>query len=180
VGEGRIYEILDKHQVPRRHQVDTAPLCTSKAELEELYINQGLTEEQIGCKLGAKRDKVHYLMKKYQIPARKRPGWHIDGYGYVKVVCKGHPRADHSGGVYEHILVMEKKLGRFILPWERIHHFDGNRANNNEANLQLMSAANHTLVTLMCANCPLRKRVRLLEFQVKRLNKALQYKLAEV
>ncbi len=57
--------------------------------------------------------------------------------GYWKILTPNHPRADSSGYVYEHVLVMEKKLGRLIIKGEIIHHIDGNRGNNEIENLFL-------------------------------------------
>jgi len=60
----------------------------------------------------------------------------INGYPIVK--APKHHRANNSGYVYEHILVMEKKLGRQISSDEVIHHKDHNRANNRPDNLELV------------------------------------------
>lgn len=59
------------------------------------------------------------------------------GTGYILVKCTGHPRADRCGNVYEHIIVIEKAIGRFIEASEAIHHLDGNKANNSIGNLIL-------------------------------------------
>lgn len=59
-------------------------------------------------------------------------------FGYILTRMPYHPRANsYSGYVYEHILVMEKKLNRPILNYERIHHVDGNPQNNHADNLRL-------------------------------------------
>ena len=63
-------------------------------------------------------------------------GRYINDQGYVCVAQQDHLRAN-MGYVREHILVMEKALGRFILPSEAIHHIDGNRQNNSLGNLML-------------------------------------------
>ena len=60
-----------------------------------------------------------------------------NGFGYALIKKEGHPRANHLGYVLEHILVLEKALGRPILPTEATHHIDGNRANNSPGNLIL-------------------------------------------
>lgn len=60
--------------------------------------------------------------------------------GYLKVLSRGHHRADRDGFVYEHILVMEKIVGRLILPKETIHHKNGVKDDNRPKNLELWSS----------------------------------------
>jgi hypothetical protein len=63
----------------------------------------------------------------------------INREGYVLVKQTGHPRSDNSGYVFEHVLVMEKVLGRPILSTEAIHHIDEVRHNNDPGNLMLFA-----------------------------------------
>jgi hypothetical protein len=61
----------------------------------------------------------------------------IDAYGY-RVFTFGR-----NGLYYEvkaHRLVMEKHLGRKLLPTEVVHHKDGNRLNNDINNLELFTS----------------------------------------
>ena len=55
--------------------------------------------------------------------------------GYWTVHEPNHPRALNNGRVWEHILIMEKKLKRRISKSEPIHHIDFNRKNNSIRNL---------------------------------------------
>jgi len=64
--------------------------------------------------------------------------------GYVLIIKKDHPRAkSNKGYVYEHIVVIEKLLGRFLNPRERVHHINGKKDDNSVENLKVMDVSDH-------------------------------------
>jgi len=104
-----------------------------------------------------------------------------NSFGYIMVRLSPndpfYPMANKTGYVREHRLVVAKRLGRCLLFKEQVHHKDGIKDHNEDSNLQLISPADHNVMTTICANCELRKEIRLLRWQIKELTSALQEKL---
>jgi HNH endonuclease len=63
------------------------------------------------------------------------------GNGYISIYSPDHPSVQDKGRAYvlEHRLVMEKQLGRLLLPTEHVHHKNGIRDDNRIENLELWS-----------------------------------------
>lgn len=101
------------------------------------------------------KDKLRRAQKRYWTEKRRQrrsgkgnPYWkggrHLSSKGYVYVRCIEHPRASKTGYIFEHILVMEKHLGRYLDGDEVVHHVNGNKTDNRIKNLVLMSRFEHT------------------------------------
>jgi hypothetical protein len=71
------------------------------------------------------------------------PNWKggekIDNKGYIRTHKPEHPFCDAQGYIFKHRLVMEKKIGRYLLLNEIVHHIDKNPLNNNINNLELFA-----------------------------------------
>lgn len=70
-------------------------------------------------------------------------GRHIHN-GYIEVYAPDHPHKNKRNCVYEHQLVMEKHIGRYLEDGEVVHHKDLCKTNNSIENLQLMTNSEHT------------------------------------
>lgn len=68
----------------------------------------------------------------------KAPGYRggtAENKGYIKILSPNHPFRDKNGYVFEHRLVCEQLLGRYLTTDEIVHHRDSNPKNNAPENL---------------------------------------------
>ena len=73
-------------------------------------------------------------------------GRHIDYHGYVMIHVgepEGGSKSKWEHYRKEHIVVMEKHIGRTLIKGEAVHHIDGNKQNNILSNLYLATNATH-------------------------------------
>lgn len=103
------------------------------------------------------RKKLSEAQSRHWTPERREqrsgvgnPAWvsgeTLSSGGYIYKSCPGHPRATQKGSyVFEHILVMENHLGRFLNGSEVVHHINEDKIDNQIENLRLCaSVSEHT------------------------------------
>lgn len=97
-------------------------------------------------------DKPHLSISAPKRRSNWKGGRLMTATGYWQVWSPGHPRA-RKGYVYEHILIAEKAVGRFLPVTVDIHHFNEVRSDNTNSNLVV--CPNHAYHRLLHA----RKRI---------------------
>ncbi len=74
----------------------------------------------------------------------KSPSWRggrvKDKYGYILIYKPNHPFAMYKKYVYEHRLIIEKQIGRYLKSTEIVHHINSNCSDNRIENLKLFSS----------------------------------------
>lgn len=99
-----------------------------------------------GRKMGEAQKAAISTMNKGR---RKRSDYEFGGHekkradGYIRVYVPDHPNCTSEGYVMKHILVMERSIGRYLLPGEVVHHENHVRDDNRIENLRLMTASEH-------------------------------------
>ena len=112
---------------PKPRETKTCPACDAQFETR--------WPRQVCCS----RSCARAFHSKVRGNGNWKGGVNRHASGYLKELAKGHPYADKNGYVMQHRLVMERTLGRTLLPKERVHHKNGVRSDNRPENLELWS-----------------------------------------
>lgn len=85
------------------------------------------------------------LETKERMKAAARARWDAVGFVGTRIDDQGYVRftaGEHEGRQF-HVVLMEARLGRRLLPDENVHHIDDDKTNNSEDNLALVTKSGH-------------------------------------
>ncbi len=170
-------------------EIATLKNCTPTAVWSALRrLNILIRSRSEATRIAWAKGRHEATIKRGANSAAWRGGRRRDAKGYISIYLPNHPYATKAHYVLEHRLVMEEELGRYLLPSEKVHHRNRVKDDNRPENLEVFScqAAHLTTITsltrldkLEAGMRDVKKENRLLRWQIKELQKQLQYKLEE-
>lgn len=127
-------------------------LWQNKEWLKEQYFQNKLTFKQIGKMVDRTDKTIQHFFRKFGFKARP-PAHNLkgnksyrwiggkinDARGYIRIFHPNPHAYKQQQYVLEHILVMEKMIGRPMKHPEIVHHKNGVPHDNRQENLQLMT-----------------------------------------
>lgn len=181
---------LKRNGIERRKRTSKYPLLNDKAWLKKVYVEDGRTIQSIADEIGCAPGNVHSSLSALKIRTRSHKetfkrlyphgrngplhgqwkGGRMISNGYVFVYQPDHPSTKGKRPyVQEHRLVMERSIGRYLEPYEVVHHLDGDRQNNDISNLELKTRGQHISEHFKASHevLQLRQKVKELEKQLQ-------------
>jgi len=140
----------DKKSIPDIAEILNWP----RSRVRDCLINNGVTlrsrKEGINCSshklgkhlIGKKRTFTNEWKENIKKSAIKRGELLAEGVSFKKNGYVEYTRGDNKFRSV-HVVTMESRIGRRLMPDEVVHHIDGNKHNNEINNLALMTRAAH-------------------------------------
>lgn len=118
--------------------------CNQISEVKVATVRQSINQNCFTgmCLLCAAKN-IPRKYRKGESSSQWKGGRRTTPKGYVMVRQPNHPKAQ-NGYIQEHRLIMEKHLGRYLLPKETVHHKNGKKDDNRIENLELWGCSHGT------------------------------------
>lgn len=156
-----VYKCIERYQLVLKQRKKPAQRSTLKPLV--LSLSDGVkTSSEIARLAGCSEKYVQNILRNQnadRLPRGARSGRlnhsyrygrtiDLDGYALV-LAPSDHPNARKDWLILEHRLVLEKKLGRYLLPEEVVDHIDGLHLHNDPENLRVFATnADHLRETI--------------------------------
>lgn len=135
-----------------------------REDIPRLYLEEKLSTPQIAKKVGLSVGAVGSILRARGVKLRTakegvavrfpngaygelashwQGGRHKQKTGYVMVYAPNHPRSGRYNRTFEHIIVAEKTLGRYLTMDEVVHHLNGDKQDNRPENLEVLLRKDH-------------------------------------
>ena len=138
--------------------------CYSKSMKGKRFSPETEFKKGIVPKTGFKKGIIPLSKSHPEIMPRGENHWNwqggkiVDKKGRIFIYIPNHPFCDKHGYVFEHRLVAEKCLGRYLEPTETSHHIDFDPSNNKPENIFIFETTNeHTIFHLLIKYNPILK-----------------------
>lgn len=156
-----VYRCIDRYGLKLKQRKKPAPRASLKPKILALA-DGALTSAEIAAQVGCSDKYVQNVLRVHnadRLPRGARYGdlnhgyvgvrnIGLDGYALVQAP-EGHPYARTTGLILEHRLVVERKIGRHLLPTEVVDHIDGLHLHNDPSNLRVFSSnSDHLRATI--------------------------------
>ena len=138
-----IPQVSEQTGIPRstvRHHIKKAGVLRSRSD----GVRKAAKDGRLGSGLRGKtrefteehRENMRTARLKWS--AENAIGYRVTSSGYYEFTV------GENKGRSVHCVLMERRIGRRLLPDEVVHHVDGNRLNNHIDNLALLTRSGHT------------------------------------
>ncbi|HCF2632799.1 TPA: HNH endonuclease [Pseudomonas aeruginosa] len=156
-----VYRCIERYSLKLKQRAKPASRPSLKQQILDLACADR-TSAEIAALLGCSDKHVQNTLRTHNADRLSRGGRFgelnhsyqagrivdLDGYALVQAP-PGHPQARKTGLMFQHRLIAEQKIGRYLLPSEVVDHIDGLHLHNDPENLRVFdSNADHLRATI--------------------------------